>query len=226
MLKRPLRRLVDGFARRLFDHWCDPVQAMRLIALDKTVEFLRTHGGDALCLRTREKLLDFAVGRMPQEGLIAEFGVDRGASIRHIAARVAPRTVFGFDGFAGNPEDWSGWNAPRGVFDRGGALPRVPGNVQLVKGWFQDTLPDFVRVHPEPVALLHVDCDLYSSTKTIFQWLADRLRPGSVIVFDEYFNYVNWEQHEHKAFQEMIASTGLRYRYAAYSTRQMMVIVQ
>jgi hypothetical protein len=68
-------------------------------------------------------------------------------------------------------------------------LPHVSSNVTLIKGWFDQTLPPFLEKHPAPVSFLHVDCDLYSSTKTIFDSLRTRFRPGTVIVFDEYFNY-------------------------------------
>jgi hypothetical protein len=71
-----------------------------------------------------------------------------------------------------------------------------------------------------------VDCDLYSSTKTIFDHLGERLRPGSVIVFDEYFNYVGWREHEYRAFQECVHARSLRYRYVAYNTREYNVAVQ
>jgi hypothetical protein len=63
---------------------------------------------------------------------------------------------------------------------------------------------------------MHVDCDLYSSTKSVLNALGAQLVPGSVIVFDEYWNYPGWRQHEHRAFQELVASRGLRYRYEAF----------
>jgi len=65
--------------------------------------------------------------------------------------------------------------------------------------------------------LIHVDCDIYSSTRTIFELLGQRMVTGSVIVFDEYFNYPGWRQHEYKAFQEFIAASGHHYRYLGYA---------
>ena len=63
-----------------------------------------------------------------------------------------------------------------------------------------------------PVAFIHVDCDLYSSTKTIFSLLSDRIVPGTIILFDEYFNYPNWQQHEYKALQEFVDTKNIKYR--------------
>jgi hypothetical protein len=143
-------------------------------------------------------------------GMILEFGVFSGKTINHLAG-LTTQTVHGFDSFEGLPEDWRP-NFRKGYFRRED-LPEVRDNVKLHVGWFDKTLPPFVIEHPGPVGFLHVDCDLYSSTKTIFHCLADRIVPGTVIVFDEYFNYVGWRNHEYKAFREFIAYAGLRYKY-------------
>jgi predicted O-methyltransferase YrrM len=105
-----------------------------------------------------------------------------------------------------------------------GHLPDVPG-AELVIGWFEDTLADFLTTHPAPVAFLHIDADLYSSTVTVLEHVGPRLQPGSVIVFDEYFNYPTWEQHEHRAWQEFVAKAGIESRYAAYTYNHEQVAV-
>jgi Macrocin-O-methyltransferase (TylF) len=157
-------------------------------------------------------LLSHAMGIAPAHGMILEFGVATGRTINHIA-RLTDRHVDGFDSFSGLPEDWrTGFS--QGAFAQ--AMPAVPGNVSLHKGWFSDTLPSFLDGKNERVALLHVDCDLYSSTAFILKSLKGRIRCGTVIVFDEYFNYPGWKQHEHKAFQEFIAKTGLSFRYDSF----------
>ena len=63
---------------------------------------------------------------------------------------------------------------------RAASLPKVKENVELHKGWFNESLPPFLEQHPGPVAFIHVDCDLYSSTKTLLDLLAPRIRPGTV----------------------------------------------
>lgn len=76
------------------------------------------------------------------------------------------------------------------------------------------------------ISFLHIDCDLYSSTKTIFEHLADRIRTSTIIVFDEYFNYPGWQEHEFKAFREFTALAGKQYRYIAYNSRENNVAVE
>jgi hypothetical protein len=79
--------------------------------------------------------------------------------------------------------------------------------VRLHPGWFEGSIPAWLESNPGPVAFIHVDCDLYRSTQTIFMLLAERIVPGTIILFDEYFNYPNWEQHEFRAFQEFVPTT-------------------
>jgi predicted O-methyltransferase YrrM len=169
-------------------------------------------------------LLDRAVELASGPGLILEFGVGSGHSISHLAGRTDKR-IFGFDSFEGLPEAWRS-DLGKGAFATD--PPTVPKNVTLVKGWFNETLPQFLAAHTEDVALLHVDCDLYSSTKTVFDLLAPRLVPGSVIVFDEYWNYPGWKDHEHKAFQEFSREYGKAYRYDSFvpSHQQVCVVLK
>ncbi|RBY91759.1 class I SAM-dependent methyltransferase [Blastococcus sp. TBT05-19] len=152
------------------------------------------------------------VGDMP--GLALEFGVGEGTSLRIIAERCAGRKVVGFDVFSGLPETWRS-DFPAGAFAQE-SLPEVPG-AELVVGLFEDTLPGFVAANEGPIAFLHLDADLYSSTVTVLDALGHWLRPGSVVVFDEYFNYPGWQDHEHKAWTEFVARTGVTYRWEAYS---------
>lgn len=219
ILKRGLRGGILARAyRKILHSWYlnDLAFDIRLAAKREAVDYVIEHMQSAMMLRDRFDLLRFALSRAPEAGLVLEFGVEKGLSINCLA-RATPRTVHGFDSFEGLPEDWSGTGSTRGTFDRRGTLPKVPGNVRLHVGWFDATLPAFLKETQETVALLHVDCDIYSSTRTIFDLLADRIRPGSVIVFDEYFNYPGWRQHEYKAFQEFCTERRRGYRYLGYA---------
>ncbi len=75
----------------------------------------------------------------------------------------------------------------------------------------------FVAAQPEPISVLHIDCDLYSSTVTVLEALAPSIRRGSVLVFDDYWGFPGWREHEYRAFQEFIQARGLNYRYLAMS---------
>jgi predicted O-methyltransferase YrrM len=158
--------------------------------------------------------LQYGLSLAPAEGMALEFGVAAGRTLAVIAAARGQKQVYGFDSFQGLPEDWR-TNIPAGTF-KTDALPEIPG-AELIVGLFEDTLPDFLTSHNGPVAFVHLDADLYSSTKTVLRHVGPRLAPGSVIVFDEYFNYPGWEQHEHRAWQEFVAQSGIEFRYLAYT---------
>lgn len=228
ILKRGLREGFFARAYRKFLHafyandlWVD----LRLHAKRESVDYIIANMPDAMVLPDRFKLLRFALARAPAEGLLLEFGVEKGASLRYLAG-LTKRDVHGFDSFEGLPGDWTGTREAKAAFSRSGRLPNVPGNAKLHVGWFDATLPAFLAAHPGQCALVHVDCDIYSSTATIFALLKERIGPGTVIVFDEYFNYPGWRQHEYKAFQEFIAQTGLKYSYLGFSAEKGHVAVR
>jgi Macrocin-O-methyltransferase (TylF) len=229
--RRMISPILDAVAKRVAYTLADRIyyhdSARRLVALAEGAEYAARHMQGAVATPATEVVLFEGLKVAPAEGLFAEFGVWRGSTINTIAEQVGERTtVHGFDSFEGLPEDWHG-PYRRGLFHMKGQLPKVRANVKLHPGWFNVTVPQFAAEHPAtPIAFLHVDCDLYSSTKTIFDGLGDRLRPGSVIVFDEYFNYPGWREHEYKAFQELVSDRSLRYRYVAYNSRGWNAAVQ
>ena len=149
-----------------------------------------------------------------------------GGTIRFIARRIGQRIIHGFDSFKGLPEAWSGFNLRRGAFDLGGRLPRVPKNVCLHQGYFEESLPLWLRDNPGQVAFIHLDCDLYSSTKTVLSLTAPQINSGTVVLFDEYFNYANWEQHQFKAFQEFVHEHDVKYLYLGFARQQVAVRIE
>jgi hypothetical protein len=173
-------------------------------------------------------LHDWVVGEVDLDlmhrGLVLEFGVATGRTLNHFARLLPGKTVYGFDGFVGLPEDWTS-RMRRGFFARG-SLPRVRKNCHLVVGWFSDTLPKFVKANKQPVALLHVDCDLYSSTVTILDNLSRQIVPGTVIVFDEYINYPGWQLDEFRAWQEYVKKHNIKYEYIGRVSKHQKVVVR
>jgi len=165
----------------------------------------------------RFAVLDAAVRRLgDRPGLALEFGVYRGASLSHLARRMPGRTLYGFDSFAGLPEDgrWD-WQ-----LDFAAEMPSaLPANCALVPGWFRDTIPAFLAEHPEEVAFVNIDCDLYSSAREVLFGLAGRLRPGSVLYFDELINYDTFLWNEMLALFEFLEETGLGVEWIAGHAR-------
>ena len=158
-------------------------------------------------------LLSAAMAIRPPDGLILEFGVFSGTTINHIAQLTQER-VYGFDAFTGLPEEWRPGFA-KGAFNVS-AIPAVRSNVELVVGLFENTLGPFKdRNRGMTASLIHIDCDIYNSTVTVFRELSEMIVKGTIIVFDEYFNYPGWRQHEYRAFQEYVTKHNKTYEYVS-----------
>jgi len=184
----------------------------------ESAHYVKTHMSSAIVCSNRDDLHRIALDKVTVTGLLLEMGVKSGGSIRKLAA-MTTNIVHGFDSFEGLPEDWGGTPMRKGKFSTNGRIPKVPANVRLHPGWFADSLPQFIERHNGPIAFMHVDCDLYSSTKTVLDSLTDKIVVGTVIVFDEYFNYPNWQQHEFLAFQEFVKTRGIKYEYLGFTAQ-------
>ncbi|UCC68718.1 MAG: class I SAM-dependent methyltransferase [Armatimonadota bacterium] len=195
-------------------------------ALRETGEYIEKVMPRLHSFADRYELLAFALARARMKsGVCCEFGVGDGSTVNFLASLLKDETVYGFDSFEGLPEDW------RDGYRKGHFLarcPRVRPNVQLVVGRFKDTVPAFATQHPQPIKFVHMDCDLYSSTRAVLTGLSDSIVPGTVIVFDEYFNYPGWKDGEFRAFQEFVQARGLRYEYLGYCryAEQVALVVQ
>jgi len=203
---------------------------MQLQAKKETLEYINTNiPDDAVYFQNHKSLILFAVDNVKTQGLYLEFGVARGKSIRWIADKANKHTIHGFDSFKGLPEAWNGNIA--GTFHRHGKLPNVPENVELHIGMFDKSLPVFIEKNiakktNNDIAFLHVDCDLYSATKTIFDHIGKYLPIGAIILFDDYYNYPRWQKHEHRAFKEFSDKNNVKYKYIAYSVTGQQVAVE
>ena len=191
---------------------------------EESSAFVLEHMPNATVFWHPHDTLRHALGLIKGPGLALEFGVATGTTLTIIAEAVsADRTVVGFDVFTGLPEAWR-TGFPVGEFSQA-EIPTVEG-AEVVAGLFEDELPGFLARNEEQIAFLHVDCDLYSSTKTVLDLVGDRLAPDAVLLFDEFFNYPGWQQHEFRAWTEFVEKTGRTFEYLAYTANNEQVVVR
>jgi hypothetical protein len=95
------------------------------------------------------------------------------------------------------------------------ALPisHVAPNVSLIKGWYKDTLPEFIKNNNTGISFIHVDSDIYSSAKDIFFYTKNNIKNNCIIVFDELVGYNNFENHEWKAWWEFVESNHIEFEW-------------
>ena len=167
-------------------------------------------------------------------GQVLEFGTATGRTLNQFAYWLPQHKIVGFDSWQGLPEPFN--DLPAGHFAQ--ELPKVAANCELVQGWFggrppQDqshiaeyTAEGFARTNSQPLALLHIDADLYSSTKIVLDAFARHIVSGTVILFNEYWNHATWRKHEYRAWQEHVQQHGIRYEYIGYASNHQEVAVR
>jgi hypothetical protein len=149
-------------------------------------------------------------GHIP--GNIVEFGVANGDStrvIRKALDRIGRRSpearrkkIFACDSFKGLTEKFE--NAEVGTFAC--KPPRIRG-VEIVNGYFQDTLNADLAGRVGQVSFASLDADLYSSTLCALRWLTPLLHTGSLLLFDE---YLGEKESEKRAFEDWSAETEVK----------------
>jgi Methyltransferase domain len=223
-LKNIVKRLLANGQETLDFAALHPAHALRRKAHAETMEFIASRCPRAMSFPSQMDLLGFALSKVTVNGLYLEFGVYRGGSINRIAQKIAPKPVHGFDSFEGLPTDW--YNMPKEFFSLGGTLPPVKKNVVLHKGFYDVSLPKWAADNKEPIAFAHIDCDVYTSTKTVLDNIGASFVPGTVLLFDDYFNQPFWREDSHRAVEEYVAHSGTKVDYIAYSYKEMMMVVR
>jgi Methyltransferase domain len=241
MRRSPEKQTLRAFIKRLVDYFIVPpvryirvksgvvpvptdvLSTMRNNAILDSANYAELHMASGIAFAYKETLWAHVIGLCGPEGLYAEFGVWKGESINFFARLLKGCTLYGFDSFEGLKDDWPGFGVTRGHFSLDGALPVVEPNVELIKGLFHETLPAFLEAHDGMFSFLHIDCDTYDSTRTLFTLLRSRLQVGTIILFDEYFGYRGWRHEEWKAWQEFVAANQIKYEYKAFSNQQVAV---
>lgn len=205
------------FFRYLLTKLGSAVSARTIHRLNAIVNYLEVgrwmgaHGfGRVPRLATRYALFDYVAGRLADHTVLyVEFGVYQGESIKYWSNLLKNRDarLIGFDSFEGLPENWCRDHG-EGTFSTDGRPPAVPDQrVSFVKGWFDETLPGH-RFPDADCLVLHLDADLYSSTRTVLHHMKERIRPGAILIFDEFSN----RDHELRAFDEYLRETGSLFR--------------
>lgn len=139
------------------------------------------------------------------EGLILEFGVRGGDTIKEIA--LSGSKVYGFDWWRGLPHDWDEHH-PKGSCLA--VKPVVPDNVELIEGLFSDTLEGFLETHPGPVGFANIDCDLYAPTIYILHTLKERFVPGTMLAFSAMSLFPTLMQKD--AWDRYLKETGQKWQ--------------
>ena len=181
------QRLVRSFYYKYFAR--NILFELQMRARAQSADYAEAHMADAIIFEDAIKMLKYCVRQAPA-GAVLEFGVADGGSIADIAS-IHNGIVHGFDSFEGLPEDWAGHTETPGTFDRGGALPKVRRMSSCTRAG-SATRFGVEGGACRQVGFLHMDCDILV-TRDVLALMKDRLQVGTIIKFDEYFNYPGWQ---------------------------------
>lgn len=218
--------LAGLFAERYISMSTSLVNQVHQDAIKESVNYAITKMHTSIICHSRQDLWDLCINIDKEHNnrdarassLVIEFGVYGGYSINYFAKIFSTETIYGFDSFEGLQENWDGYSHLKGAFDRKGVRPEVASNVALVDGWISDTLPRFVNsLQGRKVRFIHMDMDTYSPTFFALNTLRQNLEKDSIVIFDEYFGYPGWRDHEFKAWREFTETHGIEYKYLGYS---------
>ena len=96
--------------------------------------------------------------------------------------------------------------------------------MEPIVGWVQDTLDDFLKKHNPKVNFVHLDMDTYGSTKFTLEKLKPYLVKDAIIIFDELYNFIGWENGEYKALNEVFEKK--EYEYKAFNVNGCNSVIQ
>lgn len=151
-----------------------------------------------------------------------EFGVLEGHSANYFSKFT--KKLYAFDSFEGIEEDWAGTMAGLGGMNRNKKIPKLNLNIEPIVGWVEDTLDDFLKKHNPKINFVHMDMDTYSPTKFTLEKIKPYLVKDAIILFDEFFNYIGWENGEYKAFNEVYKKD--EFKYKAFSLKRGQCAIQ
>ena len=80
-------------------------------------------------------------------------------------------------------------------------------DVVIVPGFYENTLHSKLKkdINLEKAAIVMIDCDLYTSTKMVLNFITDLISDGTIIIFDDWFSYkANPNKGEQKACNEWL----------------------
>ena len=222
MFKQYLNRFSIYLANLITEKDFDLSHQIKKQSTKEAVEFFYNHMQNAQVFKNKKSMLDFELKNVTREGLYLEFGVAKAEHTNYIANKIQPELIHGFDSFLGFPEYFDGIGSD--YHNYSGKPPNVEKNVVLHNGYFKNTLPEFSKNNSQKITYLNIDCDLYSSTKTVFNNIGDKIQEGTIIHFDEYLDFPDWRNHEFKVWTEFVEKNNVKFEYIAIGRKGMVSV--
>ncbi len=152
-------------------------------------------------------LLFDLLNKSPDDGVIVECGVGKGASLSMLS-NISNKKIYAFDSFEGFPEEisnhdhknllkvlkFSKWHyklmtleiVKENLLMNGTNIQDIEKKIIFKKGFFPNSFKDF----DEEISFLHLDVDLYQSYKDCLEFFFSKVKIGGIVTFDEYYDNI------------------------------------
>lgn len=155
-----------------------------------------------------------------KEGDYLEFGVYRGKSMYEFMSLFKRHGMdklnyYAFDSFKGLPEsEGKVFSKGEFTFPKAHFIKRLKKSgfpverLHVTEGFFGDSLTTGLKqqLPLRKASMVHIDCDLYESTRVVLRWVEEYMDVGTILIFDDYFSFDKMDNPEDygekKAFRE------------------------
>lgn len=90
-------------------------------------------------------------------------------------------------------------------------------DVNIIEGFYEKSLTNELSKRLPKAGIIHIDCDLYSSTRDVLEFLKNHITNGTIIMLDDYYcaskaGYIKGQRH---AFEDFVKSESI-YNFEHY----------
>jgi len=198
--------------------------------IDSSYKHFKKYFSKSIFLRKwnlREHGLQTALSNHQQNYFYLEFGVYNGNSINFFSNILKRKniSIYGFDSFDGLPQDWIGTNVPKGTMSLNKKVPQLNSNCIAVVGLVEKTLPEFISDKKDlKINFVHMDLDIYPSTKFVLSKIKPYLVNNAIIIFDNLYNKIGWGNGEYLALTETFNEN--EYKFVSFGSDRESVAIK
>jgi len=234
MIKKYFESFVRNFFSNLVQVQTSVVQQLIMESQVSSTDYIKKLFGNnkdtPLLFSSRKEIQKYVVTLLKnnsgnlQKPALLEFGVFKGTSLKYFSRNLKNFSCFGFDSFEGLQSNFGGMNAQL-LFKLNGVTPKfMPRNATIVKGVIEDNIEDFISKTDLNIRFIHLDLDVYSSTKFVLSGLKAKLGKGTLILFDEMFGNPFWEKGEFLALSEIFMES--EFEWIGFGPNQALIILK
>lgn len=232
LILRKISRVIFWITPKEFLNSSDLEKKIKDNLVDETFNNFKEAFSRSALFTTRKATREFAIktsllNDQNKDYYYLEFGVFKGGSANFFSKYV--NKLYVFDNFQGYKEDRANTHDvldSRESFNLNNKIPKLNPNVEPIIGWVEDTLVNFLETHKPKINFVHLDINVYSSSKFVLEKIKPYLVKNSIIIFDQLYNYVGWQHGEYRSLKEVFKDSEFDYRAFQITSRKCVIQIK